>query len=212
MSTENMFRFICAVIFVTGVGISIYHRRQADVRSGERVSTKDEGRPMFLALRLGGLLLWGSALAYLINPAWMAWAKLGLPDWVRWVGAAIGILCDFLILWLFRAIGTGITPTVATRTEHRLVTSGPYRYIRHPLYTFGTLFFVSFGMAADLWPVFVMTVIAFGLLASRVPNEEAHLLARFGDEYRRYRESTGAFLPRLRAGLPAEKAEGGRWE
>jgi protein-S-isoprenylcysteine O-methyltransferase Ste14 len=195
---ENTFRLLATVIFVAGLGTSAYFRRKADQESGETVSVKDEGKPMFLLLRLGGLLLWGSLIAYLLNPAWMAWSKAGLPEWLRWSGIAIGLVCDLLIFWLFRSLGTGITPTVATRTDHQLVTSGPYRYVRHPLYSIGTTFVLSFALMADNWFFAGMAIIAFIALAARLPNEEAHLIQKFGDAYRAYMKSTGAFLPKLK--------------
>src|SRR5512143_926504 len=151
MNTENIFRILAAIIFLTGISASAYFRRKADVQSGEKVSLKEEGKLMFVLLRLGGLLFWLGAFAYLINPAWMSWSKAGLPEWLRWLGVSIGIICDILLFWLFRNIGTGITPTVATRREHRLVTGGLYRYIRHPLYSIGTAFFLAFAVTSDNW-------------------------------------------------------------
>jgi len=196
---ENYFRLLAAILFFSGIGISIYFRSKADRDSGGRVSVKDEGKPMFLLLRLGGLLLWLSAFAYLINPAWMAWSKWDLPLWLRWLGAGTGLICDLLIFWMFRSIGSGITPTVATRSDHQLVTSGPYRYVRHPLYSIGTAYFLSFALMADNWFFAGMGLLALLLLALRLPNEEAHLIAKFGDEYREYMKSTGAFLPRWKS-------------
>ena len=194
---DNIFRIFAAVIFLTGLSISIYFRRKADKDSGEKVSWKDEGVPMILVLRIGGLILWLSMIGYLIYPPLLAWSKLGLPEWIRWLGVGLGIVCVFLIYWMFNSIGTGITPTVATRSEHKLVTNGPYRWIRHPLYTFGTLFFLSFALMADSWFIALMAAVALVLLAVRLPNEEAHLIEKFGDEYRQYMRRTGKFLPKL---------------
>ena len=149
-------------------------------------------------LALGGLLLWLSVIAYLIDPAWMSWAGASLPEWARWTGVLVGLSCVFLINWLFRSLGQGITPTVATRASHRLVKTGPYRYVRHPLYSIGTALFLSFALMAGNWFFAVMAVLAFILLAIRLPNEEAHLIEKFGDEYRQYMATTGAFVPRLR--------------
>jgi protein-S-isoprenylcysteine O-methyltransferase Ste14 len=204
---ENIFRMLAGILLFTAVGISVYFRSKADRESGEKVSTRDEGRPMFLALRLGGLLIWFSPLAYLINPAWMAWSKLNLPVWTRWLGAGVGLVCIPLIYWLFSSIGRGITPTVATRKEHRLVTSGPYRWVRHPLYTIGASFFFALGVTADNWFIMTLAVIAFALLAVRTTSEEAHLIEKFGDEYRRYMLRTGRFLPKL-AGPSAGDGQG----
>lgn len=135
---------------------------------------------MFLVLRIGGLVFWLSLLGYLIHPPILAWSKVGLPEWVRWVGVGLGITCVFLIYWMFSSIGQGITPTVATRSEHKLVTSGSYRWIRHPLYTIGSSFFISFDMMADNWFIAGLGVLVFILMAIRTPKEEANLIEKFG--------------------------------
>jgi protein-S-isoprenylcysteine O-methyltransferase Ste14 len=195
---ETLFRILTALIFVTGVGISGYFRRKADRDSGEKISRKVDGNAMMTVIKLGGLLLWFSPILYMLNPAWMAWAKIGLPSWSRWLGVGIGILCVAGIYWLFSSIGSGITPTSATRTEHKLSTRGPYRYVRHPLYTIGSSFFISFGMMADNWFIAALGILAFIAMAVRTPKEEANLIVKFGDEYRNYMKSTGRFLPRLK--------------
>jgi protein-S-isoprenylcysteine O-methyltransferase Ste14 len=103
-----------------------------------------------------------------------------------------------LIYWLFRSIGSGITPTSATRERHALVTSGPYRWVRHPLYTVGSSFFVAFGMMADNWFIAGLGLLAFVLMAARTPAEEANLIGKFGDEYRVYMKRTGRYFPKFR--------------
>jgi len=194
---ENVFRILAGLILFTGIGISSYFRRRADKDTGEKISRKVDGTPMMTVIKLGGLLLWFSPLFYLINPAWMVWSKLGLPEWVRWLGVVIGILCVFGIYWLFSSIGSGITPTSATRKQHVLSTSGPYRWVRHPLYTIGSMLFISFGMMADIWFIAALGILTFILMAIRTPKEEANLIEKFGDEYREYMKHTGRFLPKL---------------
>jgi protein-S-isoprenylcysteine O-methyltransferase Ste14 len=194
---ENVFRIIAAFILFTGIGISSYFRRKADRESGEKISRKVDGTAFMTIIRIGGLVLWLSPLIYLINPIWMAWSKIGLPDWVRWLGVGIGILCTLGIYWLFSSIGSGITPTSATRKEHKLVTSGPYRWVRHPLYTVGSSLFIAFGMMADNWFIAVLGILAFIAMAIRTPKEEANLIERFGDEYREYMKRTGRFFPKF---------------
>ena len=194
---ENIFRITAALILFTGIGISSYYRRKADQDSGEKISRKVDGTVFMNIIKLGGLILWLSPLVYLINPAWMAWSKIGLPEWIRWVGVGLGILSTLGIYWLFSSIGSGITPTSATRREHRLVTSGPYRWVRHPLYTVGSSLFLAFGMMADNWFIMALGVLAFLAMASRTPKEEANLIEKFGDDYREYMKRTGRFLPKL---------------
>ena len=194
---ENIFRILAAVILFSAMGISIYFRSKADRESGEKLSRKVDGTPMMTAIRIGGLILWLSPLVYLINPIWMAWSKIGLPDSIRLTGVSIGILCVLGIYWLFSSIGTGITPVSATRKEHKLVTHGIYHYIRHPLYTLGSSLFISFGMMADNWFIAALGILTFILMAIRTPKEEANLIEKFGDEYREYMKRTGRFLPKL---------------
>jgi protein-S-isoprenylcysteine O-methyltransferase Ste14 len=194
---ENIFRILAAVILFSGMGISIYYRRKADKETGESLPRRADGSAMMTVIRLFGLILWLSPLVYLLNPNWMAWSKIGLPDWTRWLGVGLGALCVPGIYWLFSSIGTGITPVSATRREHKLSTSGPYRWVRHPLYTIGSAFIISFGLMADNWFIVLMGILAFIAMAVRTPKEEANLIEKFGDEYREYMNRTGRFLPRL---------------
>ena len=196
---ENVFRVLAAVILFTGIGISSYFRRKADRETGEKISRKVDGTALMTVIKVGGLLLWFSPLVYLLNPSWMAWSKIGLPDSVRWLGVGIGVLCVAMIYWLFSSIGSGITSTSATRKQHTLVTSGPYRWVRHPLYTVGSSMFIAFGMMADNWFIATLGVLAFIAMASRTPKEEANLIEKFGDEYREYMKHTGRYLPKLKS-------------
>ena len=194
---ENIFRLLAAVILITGMSISSYYRRKADRESGEKISRNADGSLMATIIRIGGLLLWLSPFVYLINPAWMAWSKIGLPEWIRWLGVVFGVLCVAGVYWLFSSIGSGITPTSATRQQHTLVTGGPYRWVRHPLYTIGSSMFISFGMMADNWYIALLGILAFIAMAIRTPKEEANLIEKFGDEYREYMTRTGRFLPKF---------------
>ena len=194
---ENIFRILAGVILLTGMSISSYFRIKADKQTGEKISRKVDGSVMMNVIKFGGLMLWLSPFVYLINPAWMAWAKIGLPEWVRWLGVVVGVIGVFGVYWLFSSIGSGISPTSGTRQNHVLSTKGPYKYIRHPLYTFGSSLFISFGMMADNWFVALLGILAFIAMAARTPKEEANLIEKFGDEYREYMKRTGRFLPKL---------------
>ncbi|MBK7450516.1 MAG: isoprenylcysteine carboxylmethyltransferase family protein [Anaerolineales bacterium] len=194
---EMIFRILAALIFFTGVGISIYFRRKADRETGETLSRKEDGIPTMTIIRISGLALWVSPLVFLINPQWMIWSKAYIPDWMRWFGVGIGILVVCGIYWLFTSIGNGITPVSTTRKQHKLVTNGIYRWVRHPLYTIGSSLFVAFGMMADNWFIALLGILAFFGMAIRTPKEEANLIEKFGDEYREYMKRTGKFLPKL---------------
>ncbi|HSG26484.1 MAG TPA: isoprenylcysteine carboxylmethyltransferase family protein [Anaerolineales bacterium] len=197
MSQENIFRVLIFVFMLANFTVSAYFRRQADQNDGK--TTFEEENPILLKLRsAGALLMYGSILAYLIYPASMQWAQLNLSPILRWL--AIGVMAALvpLFYWLFSSLGNNITPTVSIRKEHTLVTSGPYRWIRHPLYTFGTIFILAIATAAANWFIFGIGLLTFIPLTMRTPLEEQRLLETFGDDYRDYIKRTGRYLPKLR--------------
>ena len=193
MTDDEFFRRILLAGFVLVLPIGIYHRLKA--HTGEKIDRRQEG--WLLALRPLGLIGMAGIFAFLINPRWMAWSSVPLPVWARWIGVGLGVLTAALLTWTFRNLGTNITDTVITRLKHRLVTSGPYRLVRHPFYVSFLLGVIANSLVMANWFVLAFGLTAFVLLAIRSRIEEENLLARFGDDYRRYRERTGAFFPRF---------------
>ena len=202
MGDDQTFRIVLLVGMLVFMPIGIYHRVRSQA-SREKLDRRQEGLFILLTLRPLGLAMMAGLIAFIVSPASMAWSAVPLPAWLRWTGAAIGILAGLLLAWTFRSLGTNLTDTVVTRKEHTLITTGPYRWIRHPLYTAVALAVVSNGLVAANWFVFLTGSLAFALLVIRCRTEEANLIARFGDEYRAYAVGTGRFLPRLgRRGQP----------
>lgn len=197
MDIDQTFRLMMVAIFVISASISKYHRRKAKL-SGEAISRRDEGRVAMLLRAAVALPLMLSFLAYMINPSWMAWSELALPVWARWVGVGLGIACLPLLWTLFQSIGSNISETVLTKKDHRLVMTGPFRWIRHPLYTVAMLLFFSYGLMASNWWMMMFTAIGLVMIVVLViPKEEAELIAKFGDEYRDYQDRVEKLLPRL---------------
>ena len=197
MNQEAAFRAVLGIGFLGVLMITLYHRLRSWA-SKEELDRRQEGLFILATLRPVGLLLWLGVIAYLVNPAWMVWSSVPLPAWLRWSGVAVYTIGIVLLAWTLRRLGTNLTDTVVTRREHTLVTQGPYRWVRHPFYDAMALLTVGFALIAANWFILLTGVVVFFLLAVRASTEEAHLLARFGDAYRAYSESTGRFLPKLR--------------
>ena len=139
-----------------------------------------------------------SFFAYMLNPGWMAWSIVPLPIWVRWVGVGLGAISIPLLWWLFSAIGSNISETVLTKKEHKLVTSGPFRWVRHPLYSATILLFVSYSMIASNWWMMLFTSLGLVMILRVViPREEEALVSQFGEAYEEYRERVGRLLPKI---------------
>ena len=152
---------------------------------------------MLVSLRLCGLLTWIGLFAWLMNAAWISRFSMPVPIWLRWVGAGTLPVSVLLFSWVFRSLGTNLTDTVVTRAEHTLVTTGPYRWVRHPFYSAALLFVVAASLVSANSYLALAGGLAGVLLAIRTRTEEAKLIERFSDEYLAYRQRTGKFLPRL---------------
>lgn len=191
---DSIFRMVLGAGFAAFAPVGIYHRLQA--HTGERLDRRQEGWFILATLRpLAGLRL-VVLLAYLIAPSSVAWCTWPLPTWLRWIGVAIGAAAIGLLLATFRALGRNLTDTVVTRREATLVTRGPYRWVRHPFYVSFALGTLADSLAAANWMLLLTGASLVALLVIRTRREEAFLVARFGDEYRRYQERTGRFVPR----------------
>lgn len=178
MGDERFFRTVAAALLISAMSISGYHRHRAE-RAGEvrNPSWREEGLPIAVGMR---------------------WSSMELPAPLRWLGAVLGAASLPLSYWVLSSIGENITPSVSTRKNHKLVTSGPYRRVRHPLYSVGASFAVSLTLLAANWFMGLVSATGLVLLLIRLPKEEEKLIERFGDEYRAYAERTGRFLPRFK--------------
>lgn len=192
---DNVFRIIIVAGFLILIPITAYHRVKS--HTGEKLDRRQEGLFILLTLRPVGIACIIGLITYMINPTWMVWSSVSLPIWLRWIGIGLGISAGSLLVWTLRSLGRNLTDTVVTRKEHTLVTSGPYRWVRHPFYFSGTMAILANSLAAANWFLFVTGTLVFILWVIRTRKEEEHLLARFGDEYRNYMKRTGRFLPRI---------------
>jgi len=194
-----MYRWFAAALLVSAIGISGFYRHRARL-AGEVIARRRESGPLILGRVVVAVPLWLSVLIWIAHPAWMAWAAFDAPDWLRNTGVVLGALAIPLAWWVFSTLGHNVSETVLTKQDHALVTTGPYHWVRHPLYLTGLTAFTSIGLMAANRFVLLMTLVALaGVLAVVIPREEAALIEKFGDAYTTYRARTGRLLPRLSA-------------
>jgi protein-S-isoprenylcysteine O-methyltransferase Ste14 len=149
------------------------------------------------------VLLIGAMLGTTFLP--LVWGVTGFPARADYplhpVPYALGLVVMAVGLWVFYRshadLGTNWSITLQTREDHRLVTTGIYEHIRHPMYTamfllgIAHLLFVPNVIVA---PAYLLT---FGVLYFlRVTQEERLMLDRFGAEYEAYMQRTGRLIPR----------------
>jgi len=197
MDDEYLFRIFALCIITVAASVSIYFRRKANQDCG-RIMRENDGVFFLSAIRLLALLGMGSFGVYLINPAWVPLSRFPLSFGARIAGGALAVMSVPLIFWLFNHLGKNVTPTATVRVESTLVKSGPYRWIRHPLYTAGYLLWSGIAVLTTNWCILALLIVFWPILLQRTKMEEANLIASFGDEYVEYMKQTGRFFPRLR--------------
>jgi protein-S-isoprenylcysteine O-methyltransferase Ste14 len=195
---DDIFRWFALALLVTAIGLSGFHRRRAR-RGSETIARSRESAALIAGRLLVALPFLAGTLAYILNPAWMAWGSVDLPVWLRWFGVALGLAVVPGVQWVLTSLGKNVSETVLTKTDHQLVQHGPYRWVRHPLYTTGMTMLFALGLMAASW--FLLTLAAIALVLIRVvvvSIEERELTRRFGAGYTNYMAHSGAMLPRLR--------------
>jgi protein-S-isoprenylcysteine O-methyltransferase Ste14 len=161
----------------------------------------------FIALRgLFGIPLVAATAIYVLDLPWAPWSFVRLPGWLRWAGAGLSLTAVALIAVVHRTLGGSFSPTIRLRRNHRLVTTGPYRFVRHPMYAAYLLLFLGAFLLSANWVIGAGgACVILTLMTVRRADEERRLAARFGKAWLSYRAATGAFLPRLRR-TPSRRA------
>src|SRR5215212_2772782 len=193
MPDEQLFRVALLIGLAAMLPIMVYHRAQA--HTPEPLDRRQEGIFILATLRPIGLAFIAGTVVYAVNPSRMAWSALGLPAPLRWVGFALILAAAPLLWWTLHSLGTNLTDTVVTRKVHTLVVRGPYHWMRHPFYCCVALLAAGVSLLAGNWFLMASGALAVTLMAVRTPIEEARLVARFGDDYRRYMAVTNRFVP-----------------
>ena len=161
-------------------------------------SDHNEDRGSLRVLVLVFPLAWFAGVAFFLSPVpGVHRADFGTPATFH-CGLVI-MACGLLLRWWSVAtLGRLFTVTVAIRSGHRVIDSGPYRSIRHPSYT--AILLVHLGAALCLgnaWSLLMLTIPTTAALLRRISVEEDVLLRNLGAAYREYMSRTKRLIPGL---------------
>jgi protein-S-isoprenylcysteine O-methyltransferase Ste14 len=138
---------------------------------------------------------------FLVPVTWVASGFPGLADYaVVPAQAWAGVIVFLLALWLFHVthsqLGRNWSITLKVREDHKLVTHGVYRYVRHPMYAAFWLWAIGQCLLLPNWIAGPAGLVGFGtLFFGRVGREEELMIESFGEEYRNYMRHTARVLP-----------------
>lgn len=190
-----------SIYWTTVVVLVIYRRLRHGHSAGVIPRQRFERRlyrillPVFVAWVALPWVAMSTHIPWLGLPAWAA--DLPLAFGFRAAAAAIAVVCYLLSLVCWLRMGRSWTMAIVPKQDTQLVTGGPYRWVRHPIYALSILLMLMSAVVLPTVPMILAAGLHFYVMRRKARHEEGHLLQQFGAEYERYCEQVGRFCPRL---------------
>ncbi len=183
-----------ALVAVAGLSLAVTLALRLDVRPF-RTGARPLGRQRYL---LPVILLVGLALiAFLPYADRRGLLTFAASDGLRWLGLTLYVAGNALAFAAVKTLGKQYSVYVTLQDEHRLVTSGIYGLIRHPIYLRALLVFLGLPLIFRSWLFLVLLPLGGLFVAARIRAEEKLLAERFGAEFEAYRRRTWRLVPFL---------------
>jgi protein-S-isoprenylcysteine O-methyltransferase Ste14 len=162
-----------------------------DAKTTQRVESAASRAGHIIPLMLAAWLLWSRRV-----PAGFLDGTIFPPGAaVNFAGTAIVAAGLAFAIWARHYLGRNWSGVVTVKQDHELIRGGPYRFVRHPIYTGLLAAFVGSAVARDEWRGVLAIVIAWLALWRKLQLEERWMIEQFGDAYRRFREEVPALIP-----------------
>jgi protein-S-isoprenylcysteine O-methyltransferase Ste14 len=130
----------------------------------------------------------GLEVRLLPSSQWKLWAALG---------AALTFLGLLFTVWARIYLGRNWSGVAAVKADHELITGGPYRWVRHPIYSGLALAFVGMAIAGGEWRGVLSIALALIAIVQRIFIEERFMRQQFGIAYDAYAQQVRALVPGL---------------
>ncbi len=185
------------VVFVVLMFIAMHGRRRfvhkvMGVKGSLFVKKK---REMFLVVLSSPLMI--IPFVYLLTN-WLDAYNLNLSFELRLIGVFLFGFAVFLHNWTHLELNLNWSPFLEIKKTQELITTGPYKHVRHPMYSAFFLWAFAQGILLSNWVVLIIGVLCIAILYFvRVGDEEKMMLKHFGKKYSNYIKRTGSLLPKF---------------
>jgi protein-S-isoprenylcysteine O-methyltransferase Ste14 len=183
-------------VFLVGMVVCVAIRVPHDKRSKEiKIAESRKGALEKVLLALMACTGFILPLLFMLSPL-LSFADYPLRPLAFWSGvASLGVS-----LWLFHRahadLGTNWSNSLELRQDHRLVTSGIYKSVRHPMYTAIFVYTLAQALLLANWVAGPGCIVVFTVMyASRMHTEERMMCERFGQQYEDYAARTKRLIP-----------------
>jgi protein-S-isoprenylcysteine O-methyltransferase Ste14 len=112
-------------------------------------------------------------------------------------GVTVTVVGIAFAIWARWHLGENWSATVTLKEGHELISSGPYRYIRHPIYSGMLVAFVGTALALGEYRALISVGIVLVAFYTKAKKEERFLTQEFGEKFREHSRRTGMFLPKF---------------
>ena len=114
-----------------------------------------------------------------------------------WLGVILIAVGLGFTVWARQRLGRNWSGTVQVKKDHQLISDGPYRLVRHPIYTGILVAFLGTAVIIGHWGAILAVLIAFESFWRKLTLEERFMRETFGSVYEEYRARTAALIPYL---------------
>jgi protein-S-isoprenylcysteine O-methyltransferase Ste14 len=195
MSTE-LFLFIAPYIIFVLVRQYYQFRASRSVTATPSAPTDYESSGSRILRNTSLNLLYIIVIIHIMNPAMISGLIHFVPVWLRTIGLALSLAGIVLLVWTHEHLGRQWSADLVIQSSHALITTGPYHWVRHPMYSALFAFFIGTALSSGNYLIEALSLVIILNILFRLPNEEKMMMEKFGDEYRAYAEKTGQFFPR----------------
>ncbi len=138
-------------------------------------------------------LMFNDRLGY----GWLATRFVSVSPTIGMIGVTVTFLGIAFAIWARWHLGENWSATVTLKQGHELIRTGPYRRIRHPIYTGMLLAFAGTALALGEYRALLSVCIVIVAFYAKAKKEERYLTQEFGDKFRQHIRHTGMFFPKL---------------
>jgi len=161
-------------------------------------SNRAKGKKIVRGQRLAVLLLQVLSLAIVIAAPYCDRrniAVMGQAEIVRYIGLVLFAIGFIGTTWAEASLGKQFSVQVEIQDSHKLVTDGPYRYLRHPRYLGIMLFTIGNSLIFRSWLALILVAALALVLIWRIQDEEALMHQQFGFEWEAYSQRSWRLIP-----------------